>query len=163
MTITILRIITTRPQHKLFYNKTDGLKTPVCLLNLTFFLIRQHVIQPVFQRLHRNKNLFHRYSQRDHQKQQRQSESIHRYRLQTDINKERAYHAKQQAHHPVYPHRPGHVKPLAQVINLQFRHRIRTTLVFPFQIPNHLGIRQKTIGIRQHDKRYSGKQNRRGR
>ena len=78
--------------------------------------------------------------------------------METDIDKEHADHAQQQAADTRHLHGTRQVEPLPQVGNLRRLHRRRVLHVLFLQGAHQLGIGQETVGIGQHNQRYGRKQ-----
>ena len=70
--------------------------------------------------------------------------------METDIDKEHADHAQQQAADARHLHGTRQVEPLPQVGNLRRLHRRRVLHVLFLQGAHQLGIGQETVGIGQH-------------
>ena len=117
-----------------------------------------HIVEMYLQRLHRYIYFVHRYGQRNNQQYQRQTEDIGRKQMETDIDKEHADHAQQQAADARHLHGTRQVEPLPQVGNLRRLHRRRVLHVLFLQGAHQLGIGQETVGIGQHNQRYGRKQ-----
>ena len=115
---------------------------------------RLHPFQGVevyFERLDRNEQFADRDAERNHQQDQRDAECVDGCHLQADVDQEGADDAQQQAAHAEKLHLPGHVKPPAQVGQLQARDGRRIFVVVGFQVAHDLCVREETVRISQQD------------
>ena len=71
--------------------------------------------------------------------------------MQMNVDEKHADHAKQQAADAGHLHGPGQIKPFAQIGYLGCRYFGGVVLILVLQSAHQLGIRQKPVGIGQHN------------